>query len=97
MSHCENLNCFNGQHPNILGMRTSIWHCFYQLGLRFLICERFLGQFPSDIVVAGADRVAGVRGGGAVGVARVTRVPPGVTVSRSSVRHAIRSEEMSQF
>ena len=73
------------------------WHCFYQLGQRFLICERFLRQFPADIVVAGADRVAGVRGGGAVGVARVTRVPPGVAVSPSSVRHAIRSEEIFQF
>ena len=66
--------------------------------MRFLICERFLGQFPSDIVVAGADGVTGVRGGGAVGVARVTRVPPVVAVSRSSsVRHAIRSGKMFQF
>ena len=53
-----------------------------------------LGQFPSDIVITGADRVTGVRVGGTLGVARV---PPVSTVSpspsSSTIRHAIRSEE----
>ena len=65
------------------------------------VVGKHLGQFPPDIVVAGADRVTGVRVGGALGVARVarvTRVPPMSAVSPSSssssstIGHAIRSE-----
>ena len=51
-------------------------------------CERFLGQFPPHIVVAGADGLTGLLGG-AVGVAGV---PPVATVSPpSSIGHAVRS------